>query len=233
MLGAVLHSMPPCPPRAASHTTSRITTTDDANNGTARIFASLADLPARCKIVIAQSPCGPYDALMEALQLAVAAGITSPDPTADAKENLAAFVPLVGSWDLAYTFRRGTGKYLEGTGYAHFAWGLGGTAIVDIFGFDTGQVGTTIRFYDPAIDAFRSTWICPIRNALIPFIGRAIDGRIVLDAVPRDPAGRRLRWSFVTIEAERFSWRGEASDDDGRTWLLLQTIEGTRSTIRT
>jgi hypothetical protein len=165
---------------------------------------------------------------MHALLAAVAADLISEGPVADQAVALAAFAPLVGSWDLRYVYRRATGERIAGNGYAHFGWGLGGRAIVDIWGFQDGAVGTTIRYYDPKIDSFRSTWICPARNAFVPFIGRAIDGRIVLHSIPNDPPGRRIRWSFVSIETERFSWTGEVSDDGGTSWLLTQEIEATR-----
>lgn len=164
---------------------------------------------------------------MQSLVAAVAADLISGEPAADRDNALAAFAPLIGSWDLHFVYRRATGERIEGTGYAHFGWGLGGLAIVDIWGFQDGVVGTTIRFYDAKIDGIRSTWICPARNALVSFVGRACDGRIVLNAAVDDPRGRRIRWSFVRIEPEQFSWTGEVSDD-GTTWLLLQEIEGVR-----
>lgn len=164
---------------------------------------------------------------MQTLEKSLADDLISAGPADDARAALAAFAPLIGSWDLRFVYRRATGERIEGSGYVHFSWGLGGRAIVDIFGFDGGVVGTTIRYYDPKIDAFRSTWICPIRNALVSFIGRVVDGKIVLNALAADPPGRRIRWSFVSITAERFSWTGEVSDD-GSSWLLVQEIEGTR-----
>jgi hypothetical protein len=165
---------------------------------------------------------------MTDLLAAVAADLISADVAPDAATALSAFAPLIGSWDLRYVYRRGIGITVDGTGYAHFGWGLGGRAIVDVWGFDDGAVGTTIRFYDPKIDGFRSTWICPARNAFVPFVGRAIDGRIVLNAVAADPPWRRIRWSFARVESTSFSWTGEVSDDGGTSWLLNQEIAGTR-----
>ncbi len=165
---------------------------------------------------------------MRSLVAAVATDLLSNEPAADLAVALSAFAPLIGNWDLRYVYRPASGERVEGSGYAHFGWGLRGRAIVDIWGFEDGVVGTTIRFYDSTVGSFRSTWICPARNALVPFVGRAIDGRIILNAVANDPPGRRIRWSFVSIEAQRFSWTGEVSDDGGATWLLVQEIEGSR-----
>jgi hypothetical protein len=156
----------------------------------------------------------------------VAADLISEELAADRRAGLAPFEPLIGSWDLCYTYRKASGERLEGTGYVLFGWGLRASALVDIWSFDSGDVGTTIRYYDGVIDRIRSTWICPARNATIAFVGRLLDGRIVLNANLSDPP-RRLRWSFVNITEQRFSWIGETSDD-GMPWLQVHEIEGTR-----
>lgn len=161
------------------------------------------------------------------VESAVAADLISAECAVDRRSALAPFEPLIGSWDLHYTYRPAGGEPIEGTGYAHFGWGLRGTAIVDIWSFDSGFVGTTIRYYDPHVDRFRSTWISPSRNVTIPFVGRCVEGRIVLNAVLDNPSARRLRWSFVSIADDRFSWIGEACDD-GVTWFRTQEIEGFR-----
>lgn len=166
---------------------------------------------------------------MTTLLTAVAADLVSDEAAEERRAALAPFEPLIGSWDLQYTYLRGSGERVAGTGYAHFGWGLRGAAIVDVWAFDANVVGTTIRYYDAQIDRFRSTWICPARNVTIPFIGRLVDDRIVLIANLNDPPGRRLRWQFVRIEERHFSWTGEASDD-GMTWHLVNQIEGTRRT---
>jgi hypothetical protein len=49
--------------------------------------------------------------------------------------------------------------------------------------------------------------------------------------VRSEPAGRRVRWCFQQITAERFSWTGEVSDD-GASWLQVQEIEGRRAVTR-
>ena len=56
--------------------------------------------------------------------------------------------------------------------------------------------GTTLRFYDPAIGAWRSTWIDPLNGRVRRFIGRPEGGDIVLDGLDDDPAER---WGFRDI----------------------------------
>ena len=164
---------------------------------------------------------------MNQLVQAVAADLVSAEPAPDRRAGLAAIEPLIGSWDMRSVYQKASGERIELGGYVNFGWGLRGTAIVDIFAFETGIVGTTIRYYDAENDRICSTWICPARNTLIPFLGRAVDDKIVLDATLDDPRGRRLRWSFVKIEPEAFSWTGEVCDD-GSTWRLVQEIEAKR-----
>jgi hypothetical protein len=164
---------------------------------------------------------------MNELIQAVAADLVSAEPAPDLRAGLAAFEPLIGSWDMRTAYQKASGERIELGGYVNFGWGLRGTAIVDIFAFETGVVGTTIRYYDAENDRIRSTWICPARNALIPFLGRAVDGTIVFNAALNDPPGRRLRWSFVKIEPQAFYWTGEVCDD-GSAWRLVQEIEAKR-----
>jgi hypothetical protein len=164
---------------------------------------------------------------MNDLLQAVASDLLSNELEADRRDGLAPFEPLIGSWDMRSWYQRSSGQRTELRGYVNFAWGFRGTALVDIFGFEGGVVGSTIRFYDAERDRIRSTWICPSRNALVPFTGRAVDQKIVLTATLADPPNRRLRWSFVSIEAQTFHWTGEVSEDGG-DWLLVQEIEGKR-----
>jgi hypothetical protein len=72
----------------------------------------------------------------------------------------------------------------------------------------------------------------PGRNALVAFVGRVSqDGTIVLNARRYEPAGR-IRWSFVSIERERFGWRGDVSDDGGHTWTIMKWAVPARSRRR-
>ena len=51
--------------------------------------------------------------------------------------------------------------------------------------------GTTIRYYDPKIDAWQSVWITPEGNAVVKFVGRKVDDKIVLEGI--DPEGSPIR----------------------------------------
>jgi len=83
------------------------------------------------------------------------------------------FGQFVGSWDLEWAGTGANGQPATATGELHFGWVLGGRAVQDIWIVPgRGQPGegqppsafhgSTIRFYDPSIDAWRSTWIEPL-----------------------------------------------------------------------
>lgn len=151
-------------------------------------------------------------------------------------EKMAPFVPLIGHWDVAITNYAPDGAKTEIAGEWHFGWGLDGRAIVDVWiaprrelrGPDrAGSWGATIRFYDPAIDAWRSTWLEQSHAVVMPFIGRLNDGEIVLEG--SFTPGVLSRWIFSDIGAETFHWRSVESTDDGATWRLEQEMAARRA----
>jgi hypothetical protein len=62
--------------------------------------------------------------------------------------------------------------------------------------------GTTIRFYDPKIDAWRDTWISPIKNLVQTFIARKVNEDIVLEG--KTTEGYPLKWIFSQIKPKSF-----------------------------
>lgn len=121
-------------------------------------------------------------------------------------------------------------------GELSFAWILDGMAIQDVWrvpldSADASRMrafyGTTIRFYDAAIAAWRSMWIDPLNGRVRRFIGRLLDDTIVLDGIAQDP---KERWTFRDIAADSFVWRGESSVDGGKRglWRIRCTRGGAR-----
>ena len=78
--------------------------------------------------------------------------------------------------------------------------------------------GTTLRVYDPRIDAWRVQWTDPVIQAYLTQIGRQQGQDIVQEG--QDTAGNLRRWSFSEITPTSFRWRGEVSVDGGTTWHL-------------
>jgi hypothetical protein len=122
------------------------------------------------------------------------------------------------------------------TGGLYFGWVLDGRAVQDVWivpGRDQGGRtdpcngfhGSTIRFYDPSLDAWKSTWIEPFKGVVRRFIGRSEAGDIVLLSDEETP---QLRWRFTEITDNSFVWLGETSLDNGVTWELEEEMRATR-----
>jgi hypothetical protein len=83
---------------------------------------------------------------------------------------------------------------------------------------NTNVYGTTLRVYDPRIDAWQIQWTDPVKQSYLGMIGRREGGNIV--QLGKSPDGNLIRWSFCEITQESFRWRGEVSVDNGATWWL-------------
>lgn len=86
--------------------------------------------------------------------------------------------------------------------------------------------GITIRFYDPRIDAWRSTWIGPAKGLVLAFIARPIGDQIVLDGSFEDD--KLTGWIFSEIAPNSSPWRAVESNDAGRNWSLVQEMSARR-----
>ena len=86
--------------------------------------------------------------------------------------------------------------------------------------------GTTLRVYDPDIDAWRIQWTDPVTRNFLQMIGRA-EGRDIVQLGTR-PNGQLARWSFRDITADSFLWRGEVSADSGATWRVVTEFTARR-----
>lgn len=160
--------------------------------------------------------------------------VRGPDP--HYAQQLMLFGQFIGSWALDWTGSDAGGRPANMTGELHFGWVLGGRAVQDVWIVpgrgqpgegqpDGGFHGSTVRFYDPAIDAWRSTWIEPVNSRVRRFIGRPERGDIVLISDEDDPP---LRWRFCDITPDSFRWRGEISHDHGETWRFDEQMLATR-----
>ena len=78
--------------------------------------------------------------------------------------------------------------------------------------------GTTLRVYDPGLDAWHILWSDPATQVYTRQIGRARGADIVQEG--KLPTGAMLRWRFTEITANTFHWIGEHSADNGTTWRL-------------
>ena len=150
-------------------------------------------------------------------------------------EKLQLFGQFVGAWDLRWVGQNPEGQTIEVPGVLHFGWILQGRAIQDVWQVPVnpadapgmrGFYGTTIRFYDPAIDAWRSTWMDPLNGRVRRFIGRPDAGGIMLKGL--EEGDIRERWSFRDITPDSFRWVGEVSSDGGKVWSQDEVMYATR-----
>lgn len=149
-------------------------------------------------------------------------------PHPDLKDELQLYGQFIGSWDFdARNWDEQSGTWVEGPYEAHFGWALGGRTIQDVWGRPDFGWGTTLRTYDPRIQAWRLQWTGPRSGFYCTFIGRAEgDDRIVQHGIQQD--GRPLIWSFNDIRPDSFVWRGQISDDGGTTYRLEHELVGRR-----
>jgi hypothetical protein len=142
---------------------------------------------------------------------------------------LSLFGQFIGEWSLEWRGKDAAGNDLAVPGLLDFGWVLDGRAVQDVWRVPVdpadapgmrGFYGTTIRFYDPAIDAWRSTWIDPLNGNVLRFIGRSVDGGIVLTEIDRGSE----RWSFRDITPDSFRWTGESSQDGGKTFVQYEEM---------
>jgi hypothetical protein len=159
----------------------------------------------------------------------------APGPDGDHAEQLSLFGRLIGSWEIEWSAPPGEPQLSTPRGELHFGWVLGGRAVQDVWivpgrglpgsGHRPGFYGTTIRFYDPELGAWRSTWVEPVNGRVRRFIGRPDDDGIVLLSDEDEP---QLRWRIDQITDDGFRWRSEASRDGGQTWVPDEQMLATR-----
>src|SRR5271167_983878 len=113
--------------------------------------------------------------------------LASAKPAADRADKMNLYGWLIGRWTMDATVHLGDGGTHRGPGEIHFGWVLEGRAIQDVWMIPrrSGRVpdapalpiagnwyGTTLRIYDPALDAWRIYWIDPATNSFRQQIGR-------------------------------------------------------------
>ncbi len=146
-----------------------------------------------------------------------------PDP--ELADELRLFGQFIGSWELDIVYHEPAGERRL-AGEWHFAWALGGRAVQDVWIAPGEDWGTTLRFYDRRIEAWRSTWIGPVKGLVLPFVARPVRDEIVLEG---DFADRGLtRWIFSDVRPESFHWRAVESQDGGASWTLVQEMGARR-----
>jgi hypothetical protein len=148
------------------------------------------------------------------------------------------FGQLVGDWEFDYVGYKPDGSKINTKGEWHFGWVLEGRAVQDVWilygvadpakaGTASNlEYGTTVRFYDPKIDAWRVVWNGPMNGNQRTFIARKVGDEIVMEG---KGDGSMLRWIFSEIKSQSFHWRDLGSEDEGKTWRLQEEMFVRRS----
>ena len=155
------------------------------------------------------------------------------EPLPELAEKLQLFGQFVGSWDArVVNYKRdGSSQIVEAEW--HFGWVLEGRAIQDVWIAPKrslrvveenapGDYGATIRFYDAKIDAWRSTWIGPVKGKVIPFVARQMNDEIVLEG--KLDTESEVKWIFSEITKNSFRWRSMESTDGWGSEIKVQEM---------
>lgn len=149
-------------------------------------------------------------------------------PAADRAARMNLYGRFIGDWTMNGVVHFDDGREHRASGEIHFGWVLEGRAIQDVWAFPEVFYGTTLRVYDPALDAWHILWSDPMRQFYSRQIGRA-DGDDIVQ-IGKNDAGETLRWRFTEITADSFHWIGERSRDDGKSFSLQAEYFARRTT---
>jgi hypothetical protein len=169
------------------------------------------------------------------------AALPASGPHPDHERDLMLFGRFVGEWRVRIQMiQEGQIRYDE-RGFWSFAWVLDGRAVQDVLIAPNHatksdlagerSIGTTVRYFHPPSGEWHVVWFGATTGVVARLTGRAMGDEIWIEA---EDDGIRFRWVFTDISDDAFHWKGMASEDDGRTWTLLQEMfaeraEGRRS----
>lgn len=152
--------------------------------------------------------------------------LVSPGPASDRAGKMALYGQFVGDWQFNAIVHKDDGATHTGAGEIHFSWALDGRAIQDVWILPGTFYGTTLRVYDPGLDAWHILWNDPLKQLYTRQVGRKLGDDIVQLGRLGDVT---LRWSFTRIEPNSFLWTGERSFDDGKSWTVQSQFDARRS----
>jgi hypothetical protein len=144
--------------------------------------------------------------------------LRSDGPAADRIDKVNLYAWLIGDWSFDATVHKNDGSTHRGHGEIHAIWALEGRAIQDVWILPGIFYGSTLRIYDPALDAWHIIWSDPLKQYYTRQIGRARSSDIVQDG--KTAEGTPVRWTFTDIKPNSFRWRAERSNDGGLSWQL-------------
>jgi len=115
----------------------------------------------------------------------------SASPAADRADKMKLYSWLIGHWTMDAIVYRDDGTKHEGPGEIHFGWVLEGRAIQDVWILPGIFYGTTLRVYDPDLDAWHILWCDPLRQ----FYTAKLDVHMATTSSSREPTMREKRYA--------------------------------------
>jgi uncharacterized protein len=203
-----------------------------------------ADLPVDEKALVVDYPgiwkrveMGPLGDGIASQSRAALAGLLASGPHPDLADKFQLFGQFVGDWDVDWTgYQPDNTVSQTGKGEIHFAWVLDGRAIQDVWIFPTradlrrglpiDEWGSTLRFYDPSIDAWKISFQSPVNQVVRTLTGRPVGDEIWIEGP--NLKGQPLRWIFSQITSQSFHWSNFVSEDGGQSWRLQEELEAHR-----
>lgn len=166
-------------------------------------------------------------------------GLVCDGPAEEYRDQLMLYGQFVGDWRTRTTEWNPDGSSRESEWDVRFQWVLEGRAIQDLWitplrsdrrvawSEPGNRYSTTIRLYDPAINAWHIVWLNPPGATILKQIGKKVGDEIVQLGEP-SASGVLSRWVYRDIGASSFRWCNERSLDNGATWQLLQEMHARR-----
>jgi hypothetical protein len=171
-----------------------------------------------------------------------AEALVSSAPATEFAAKLSLYGQFVGDWSTETLSYRSDGSTQQSEWHIRFAWVLEGRAVQDVWitpartaGVAPGwqqpgnRYGTTLRIFDPALDAWHILWINPPSGTIVRQIGRQV-GDSIIQTAPPDPNGDLTRWVFRDVRTQTFRWFNERSTDGGSSWQIVQEMRARRVT---
>ena len=162
----------------------------------------------------------------------------SDGPAADRADKMALYGGLIGDWEMDCGLPPGRRRDPQGPGRNPFRLGPAGPRHPGRLAFSRSRpgrprrsvekpmYGTTLRVYDPGIDAWHILWSDPVRQFYTRQIGRARDSDIVQPA--RMTPATLCAGASPRSRPIRSAGLGERSRDDGKTWHLQADFRARR-----
>jgi hypothetical protein len=158
-------------------------------------------------------------------------------PNPEHAQALQLYGRFVGDWDAEIIAHAPDGVIHRTPGEIHFGWVLEGRAVQDVwviprpagappFPIAGNWYGTTLRVYDPTMDAWRISWFDPGRSVFRQQIGRQRGADIVQEGTT--DTGDLSRWSFTGITQNSFHWLGESRPAAASEWRLVVEVKARR-----